>query len=65
MPQSKPDEKPTNPLDKLPPIERKYGADAGFETTQQDIEHLCKVWAEVGRSILSRRQQADEQENLK
>lgn len=52
-------------LDKLPTIERKYGVDAGIETTQQDIEHLCKVWAEVGRAIISRRQQANEQEDLK
>ena len=35
------------------------------EITQQDIEHLCKVWAEVGREILYRRQQTNGEEYLK
>ena len=51
-------------LDKLPLIEGKYGTDAGSEITQPDVEHLCKVWAAVGRAILSRRQRTNEQENL-
>ena len=55
MPHSKSDGQPANPLDKLPPIERKYGMDAGFEANQHDVEHLCKVWAEVGRAVLMRR----------
>ena len=49
--------------DQLPLTERKYSMDTGIEITQPDVGHLCKVWAEVGRSILSRRQQTNEQEN--
>lgn len=45
-------------LDSLPPIERKYGMDARSEPTQEGIEHLCQVWAEVGRAILMRRRAA-------
>ena len=45
-------------LDELPPIERKYGMDARSQPTQEDIEHLCKVWAEIGRAILMRRRAA-------
>ena len=56
MPQSKPDQQLINRLDKLSLIERKYGMDAGFEATQNDFEHLCKVWAEVGRAVLMRRE---------
>jgi hypothetical protein len=47
------------PLDKSPQHEGKY-ADAGVEPVQADIEHLCKVWAEVGRAILLRRKQNGE-----
>lgn len=42
-------------LDKLPLIERKYPVDAGIEINRHDVEHLCKVWAEVGRAVLLRR----------
>ena len=42
-------------LDKLPLLERQYGMDAGLS----DIEHLCKVWAEVGRAILMRRRETE------
>ena len=45
-------------LDKLPLVERKYPVDAGVEITRHDVEHLCKVWAEVGRAILMRRRAA-------
>ena len=65
MPRSKPDGEPTNPLAKQAQVERKYSLDAGIEPTQQDVAHLCKVWADVGRAILARRQEADEQEILK
>ena len=42
-------------LDALPLIERKYGMDARSEPSRGEIEHLCKVWADVGRAILKRR----------
>ena len=45
------------PLAILPLLERKCGMDAGFEATQGDAEHLCKIWAEVGRAVLMRRGQ--------
>ena len=45
-------------LAKLPPIERKYGVDARNKPVQQDIEYLCKFWAEVGRAVLMRRRAA-------
>ena len=57
---------PPQSLDKLPPTERQYNLDSRNEANRQDVEHLCKVWAEVGRAILMRRRQpADEQENVK
>ena len=55
---------PPHSLDSLPLIERKYGIDARSEPSQGDIEHLCKVWAGVVRAILTRRQQANEQEEV-
>ena len=58
MPQSKPDGKPTYSLDKSPPLERKYGVDAEIQPTQQEVDHPCNVWAEVGRAILMRRRGA-------
>ena len=44
--------------------ERKCVPDVGTDPAQGDIEHLCRVWAEVGRAILTRRQQINEQEDL-
>ena len=41
----------------LPLLERKCGMDAGFGATQEDAEHLCKIWAEVGRAVVMRRGQ--------
>lgn len=38
--------------------------DARNEPSQADIEHLCNVWAEVGRAILTRRQQTNGEEEL-
>ena len=58
MPRSGPDGKPTYSLDKSPPLERKYGVDAEIQPTQQEVGHLCNVWAEVGRAILMRRRGA-------
>ena len=49
---------PSQSLDKVPLIERKYGIDALHQPNQHDIEYLCKVWAEVGRAILLRRRAA-------
>ena len=58
MPRSGPDGKPTYSLDKSPPLERKYSVDAEIQPTQQEVDHLCNVWAEVGRAILMRRRGA-------
>lgn len=41
-----------------------YVPDVGTEPAHRDIDHLCRVWAEVARSILARRQQTNEQEEL-
>ena len=49
---------PPQSLDTLPLIERKYGMDAQNEPTLESIEHLCMVWAKVGRAILMRRRAA-------
>lgn len=49
---------PPKSLDELPHIERKYGMDAQSEPNQEDIDHLCNVWAAVGRAILMRRRAA-------
>ncbi len=56
--------RPRQGLDKSPQAERKCVPDAGTDPAQGDIEHLCRVWAEVGRAILTRRQQINEQEDL-
>ena len=45
------------PLEKWPPLEPIYVPDADVDLAQGDIDHLCKVWAEVGRAILTRRKQ--------
>ena len=58
MSQSKPDGEPANPLDKLPQIERKCKVGAGTKPDLEDIERLCRIWAEVGRVILMRRRAA-------
>ena len=58
MPRSGPDGKPTYSLDKSPPLERKYGVDAEIQPTQQEVDHLCNVWAEVRCAILMRRRGA-------
>ena len=44
-------------LDKFDSMERKYFLDV--ESTDAEIELLSKVFAEVGRAILLRRQQAN------
>ncbi len=44
--------------------ERKCVPDVGTEPAQGDIDHLCQVWAEVGRAILLRRVLFNEQEDL-
>ena len=41
----------------LPPTERICDSDADAEPAQADVDHLCQVWAEVGRAILLRRKQ--------
>ena len=56
--------RPRQRLDKSPQAEHKWVPDAGTDPAQGDIEHLCRVWAEVGRAILTRRQQINEQEDL-
>ena len=58
MPESKPEGEPTNPLDKLPQVERKCNLGAGTTPDPVDVERLCRVWAEVGRAILMRRRAA-------
>ena len=45
------------------PVVQIYVPDVGTEPAQADVDHLCRVWAEVGRAILSRRQRTDEQED--
>ncbi len=55
---------PPEGLDKSPQAERKCVPDAGNDPAQADIERLCRLWAEVGRAILTRRQQTNEQEDF-
>jgi hypothetical protein len=50
------------PLDKAPRKERKYLHDAGTAPAPADIQRLCRIWAEVGRAILLRRQPAGEED---
>ena len=58
MPRSGPDAEPTNPLDKLPQVERKFNEGARTKPGLEDVERLCRVWAEVARAILMRRKAA-------
>ncbi len=58
MLQSRPDGEPTSPLDKLAQIERKCDVGAEIRPDLEEVERLCRVWAEVGRAILMRRRAA-------
>ena len=51
--------KPGDRLDKSTQLERTYG---DVEPTNTDIERLCDAWAEVGKAILCRRQQRNDEE---
>lgn len=48
----------------IPPTGERTCDDA-TDPAQSDINRLCRIWAEVGRAILVRRQQFHEQENPK
>ena len=61
MPQAHPFGKVPSQLDNCGQSERKCG-DAGTEPTQADIQHLCRIWAGVGRAILLRRKQTVEED---
>ncbi len=55
QPNCEPEARTPQGLDKSPQAEGKWVLDPGTDPTQRGIEHLCRVWAEVGRAILTRR----------